>query len=328
MTGATGYIGRALVARLLTESQATRVLVRPARGNDIAELWPGQAPHVCIGDVTETASLRAACAGVDTILHLASHSPRKRAPGIDPSAGHWPVTAEGTRALVGEAQRAGVRRFVLVSSVWVMGEGSADGLDESSIPAPTSAYGRAKLAAEEAVRCASDLQSSIVRLPSVYGIGGESLVSQMISAIERGWFPPPPKTLNKRSMIHLDDVVAAVLLLARRPEALGKTYIATDGKLYTTHEIYQNVCAALGRRVPHWAPPVAWLRLAATAGDWLTRCSGRPVPFDSLALEKLVGSAWYRGERMVRDLGFTPRHTLCTALPGMVAFQRESRRGA
>ena len=327
VTGATGYIGRALVAQLLTESKPVRVLVRATRRNAVAELWPDQAPQVCVGDITEPASLCETCAGVQTILHLASHSPRKVAPGVDPDAGHWPVTAEGTRALVRAAQQAAVRRFVLVSSVRVMGEGSADGLDERSVPVPTSAYGRAKLAAEDAVRNAGELRGSIVRLPSVYGRGGEGLVSRMIAAVDRGWFPPPPKTANKRSMIHLDDVVAAVLLLARRPEACGKTYIATDGEIYSTHEIYQRVCAALGRPVPNWATPAAWLRIAATAGDMLARLSRRPVPFDSQALEKLVGNAWYRSERIVRELGFDPKQNLATALPGMVAFQRELRRG-
>lgn len=325
VTGATGYIGRALVARLLAESMPVRVLVRAARRNDITGLWAGKAPQICIGDITVPASLHDACANVDTVLHLASHSPRKRVPGIDPEAGHWPVTADGTRALVSEAQRAQVRRFVLVSSVRVMGEGAAEGLDESSVLAPTSAYGRAKLAAEEAVRSIGG--SSIVRLPAVYGSGGEGMVSRMIAAMDRGWFPPPPKTANRRSMIHLDDVVAAVLLLARRSEAVGKTYIVTDGEQYSTHEIYRQVCAALNRPVARWATPEAWLRIAATACDWLSRLSGRPMPFDSPTLEKLVGSAWYRGERIIRDLGFTPQQKLHTALPGMVAFHRESRRG-
>ena len=325
MTGATGYIGRALVARLLAESMSVRLLVRSARRNDMTALWPGQAPQICIGDVTEPLSLRGACAGVHTILHLASHSPRKRVPGIDPDAGHWPVTAEGTRNLVGEAQRAGVRRFVLVSSVRVMREGAADGLDETSALVPTSAYGRAKLAAEEAVRSA---RGSILRLSPVYGAGGEGLVSRLIAAVDRGWFPPPPKTANKRSMIHFDDVVAAVLLLARRPEAIGKTYIVTDGERYSTHEIYRQVCGALGRPLPQWATPEVWLRIAATSGDVLTRLSGRPLPFNSQALEKLLGCAWYRGERIVRELGFTPQQNLRTALPGMVAFHRELRRGS
>ncbi len=326
VTGATGYIGRVLVARLLAESAPVRVLVRAPRRNDVAGLWPGKAPQVCVGDVTELASLRAACAGVGTVLHLASHAPRNMAPGVDPEAGHWPVTAEGTRALLGEAQHVGVRRFVLVSSVRVMSEGG-EGLDESSALAPTSAYGRAKLAAEEAVRSASGLQYSILRLPPVYGIGGEGLVSRMLAAVDRGWFPPPPKTVNKRSMIHLDDVVAAVLLLARRPEAVGKTYIATDGEMYSTHEIYRQVCAALGRPMQSWATPVTWLRIGARGGDVLARLSGRPMPFDSKALEKLVGHAWYRNARMVRELEFSPQQNLRTALPGMVAFQRELRRG-
>jgi len=327
VTGAIGFIGRALVARLLAESMPVRLLVRAPRRNDVAAFWLGQAPQVCVGDVTEPASLRDACADVHTVLHLASHSPRNVAPGVDPDTGHWPVTAEGTRALVGAAQHAGVRRFVLVSSVRVMCEGGAEGLDESSVPAPTSAYGRAKFAAEEAVRSASALQSSILRLPPVYGSGGEGMVSRMIAAVDRGWFPPPPKTVNKRSMIHLDDVVTAILLLARRPEAVGKTYIATDGELYSTHEIYRQVCAALGRPAPQWATPQALLRIAATAGDVLARLSGRSMPFDSQALEKLVGNAWYRSERIVRELGFAPQQNLRSALPGMVAFQRESRRG-
>ena len=326
VTGATGYIGRALVARLGAESRPVRLLVRATRRNDFAKVWPGQVPQLCIGDMTEPASLRDVCTGVDTVLHLASHSPRTAAPGIDPEAGHWPVTAEGTRALVSEAQRAGVRRFVLVSSVRVMGEEGAEGLDESSVSAPTSAYGRAKLAAEEAVRSIGT--GSILRLPPVYGAGGEGVVSRMIAAVDRGWFPPPPKIVNKRSMIHLDDVVAAVLLLARRPEALGKTYIVTDGELYSTHEIYRQVCMALNRSMPQWSTPEACLRIAATAGDWLTRWSGRPMPFNSATLKKLVGCAWYRGERIVRELDFTPQQNLHTALPGMVAFHRGARRGA
>ena len=326
VTGATGYIGRALVARLGAESSSVRLLVRATRRNDFAKVWPGKVPQVCIGDLTEPASLRNICAGVNTVVHLASHSPRTVAPGINPEAGHWPVTAEGTRALVSEAQRAGVRRFVLVSSVSVLGEEGAEGLDESSVPTPTSAYGRAKLAAEEAVRSMDT--SSILRLPPVYGAGGEGLVSRLIAAVDRGWFPPPPKIVNKRSMIHLDDVVAAVLLLARRPEAAGKTYIVTDGELYSTYEIYRQVCIALGRPVPRWTTPIACLRIAATAGDWLTRLSGRPAPFNSITLKKLVGCAWYRGERIVRDLGFTPQQNLRTALPGMVAFHRGARHGA
>lgn len=327
VTGATGYIGRALVTRLLAESKPVRLLVRPARRHDLAVLWPGHAPQICIGDLTEPVSLCEACAGVDTILHVASHSPRKVVPGVDPDAGHWRVTAEGTRSLVSEAQRAGVRRFVLVSSVRVMGESGAEGLDENSVPAPASAYGCAKLAAEEAVRNAHALQSSILRLPSVYGAGGVGLVAQMIGAMQRGWFPPPPRTVHKRSMIHLDDVVTAVLLLARRPEAAGKTYIATDGELYSTHEIYQNVCAALGRPLPRWATPVACLRIAAAAGDWLAKLRGRPGFFDSRALDRLIGPEWYRSERMVRDLGFSPQYNLRTALPGMLVSQHESCRG-
>ncbi len=328
VTGATGYIGRALVARLLAESRPVRLLVRAARLNDIAALWPGQAPQICIGDIGESASLRVAVTGVDTVLHLASHSPRKRVPGVDPIAGHWRVTAEGTQALVGEAQRAGVRRFVLVSSVRVLSEGSANGLDESSVVAPTSAYGRAKLAAEEAVRAANELEGSILRLPSVYGVGGESFVSQMISVVERGWFPPPPRTANKRSMIHVDDAITALLLLARRPEAVGKTYIATDGELHSTHEIYQKVCAALGRPASRWATPAACLRVAATVGDVLGRLSGRPMPFDRQGFEKLVGSAWYGSTKIIRELGFEPQQNLRSALPAMIAFYRESRRGS
>lgn len=325
VTGATGYIGRALVARLLAESMPVRLLVRPARCNDIASLWPGQAPQICIGDLTEPASLRGTCAGVDTIVHLASHSPRKYVPGVDPDAGHWPVTAEGTCALLDEAQRTGVRCFVLVSSVRVMGEGSADGLDESSVPAPASAYGYAKHAAEQAVLGIRG--SSVVRLPPVYGIGGEGLVSRMIAAIDRGWFPPPPKITNKRSMIHVDDAVTAILLPARQPEAAG-IFIATDGEMYSTHGIYRQVCTALGRPASQWSMPEGGLRIAAAAGDWLAKISGRPMPFDGRALEKLTGCAWYRGERMVHELGFVPQQNLHGALPGMVAFHRGLLRSA
>ena len=148
----------------------------------------------------------------------------------------------------------------------------------------------------------------------------------MIAAIDRGRFPPLPEVHNRRSMVHVEDVVQALLLAAERENANGQTYLVTDDEAYSARRIYESICAALGRRPPAWRVP-AWLLWAAGRFGNILRALRLPAPLTTEALRKLLGSAWYSCEKARHELGYRPRRKLEDALAEMVVDARAQRPG-
>ncbi|ADE16644.1 NAD-dependent epimerase/dehydratase [Nitrosococcus halophilus Nc 4] len=320
ITGATGFIGQHLVATLLPRGNSIRVLVRNVE--KAKAIWPTSSLGVFQGDLAESLTLGNLCEGVDTVFHLASGSFVEDDDSGEAERLHRKVSVEGTGELLKLAAQAGVKRFIFISSVKAMGEGGRECLDEASPAAPQTAYGRAKLAAERVVLEAGrtyGMQVCNLRLPMVYGGGHKGNLPRMAMAIDRGWFPPLPKVENRRSMVHVDDVVQAMLLVAENPQASHQTYIVTDGYTYSSRQIYILLCQALGRHVPWWYFPAGLLRVGAKAGDLAERVLHRSVPLNSQVVYKLIGSAWYSCAKIRRELGYRPRHSLETALPEILA---------
>jgi nucleoside-diphosphate-sugar epimerase len=121
-------------------------------------------------------------------------------------------------------------------------------------------------------------------------------------------------------MVHVDDVVQAALLAAEIPEAAGQIYIVTDGQAYSTRQIYDWIRGALGKAPLNWQIPMTLLTFLAKTGDTIGHTVGRRFPFDSAALDKLTGSAWYSSAKIQRELGFRPRHSLQSSIPDIVHF--------
>lgn len=322
VTGGTGFIGRRLVRELLRQGAKVRVLTRsPER---IEEHWREGDVSFVTGDLECPDSIRDVCEGVATLFHLASC-----AHVLDTSASagdggrHQRVTKQGTHVLLQEAERSRVGCFVFVSSVKAMGEEDEHCLDEFCEPAPETSYGRAKLHAEREVmesgrRCG--MRTTVLRLPMVYGPGIKGNLPRMIEAIRKSRFPPLPEVHNRRAMVHVDDTVQAMLLAAVKEQADRQVYIVTDGHVYSTRQIYAMIAANLGKRLPPWTVPLWGVKLAARIGDMLLR-AGVSVPLDSTVLRKLLGSAWYRADKIRDELGFLPRYDLQQALPDIVADQ-------
>ncbi len=320
VTGATGRIGRFLVAALLEQRAEVRILTRRPR----PDLWEDAPLRYHLGDMTQPDRFPALLQGVQYLFHLASHQP---APGTlnpyeDPL--HWKVTAEGTEHLVRAAARAGVERLIYFSSIKAVGEitGRQSGpLDEDSPARPSTCYGRAKRQAEIFVLEADDpegMRTSVLRLPMVYGLPGRGNLPRMIQAIARHRFPPWPKLENRRTAIHVADAVAAALLVAQHPRAAGRLYFVHDGEPYSTRWLYEQICLALGRPIPRWTLPFWLLKLAALLGDIGQAISGRPMPLNREGLDKLTANAWYSMARIQRELGFVPQHCLRTELANLV----------
>jgi UDP-glucose 4-epimerase len=322
VTGATGFIGRRLVDALRQRDVAVRALTRDAE--KARTLWPGDTVTITHADFGETQTIGDACDDVQTVFHLAghAHAEDEGVPAADTL--HERITVAGTRALIDGAVRTGVRRVVFISSVKAMGEGRSECLDESSETGPTSAYGRAKREAERIVLEAGErhnFHACVLRLPLVYGPGVKGNLLRMMKAIEHGRFPPIPETGNSRSLVHVDDVVQAALLVADDPRANGQVYIVTDDRVYSTRQIYSLMRTALGKAVPHWSIPPAALQAGAKLGDFLGQLRGRRFVLDSVALDKLLGSAWYSCEK-IKKLGYGPTHMLADSMDEMVAAYR------
>ncbi|TAL12312.1 MAG: NAD-dependent epimerase/dehydratase family protein [Nitrospirae bacterium] len=323
VTGAGGFIGRHLVERLLRDGHTVRALVREAgRSGD----WPATV-DVVTGDVRDPQAMKAAAAGCEEVFHLAGKAHALTEVQGDEAA-YRDVNAEGTRHVLEGAVAGGARRFVLFSSVKAMGEGDDRCLDETFDGPPETPYGRSKLEAERLVGeigRRAGLHAACLRFPLVYGPGNKGNLYKMIAAVDRGLFPPLPELGNRRSMVHVVDVVRAALLAAGQAAANGRCYIVTDGRGYSTRELYELICRALGRRIPGWQVPLWALRAMGRAGDAIGRIRGERFVFDSDALDKLAGSAWYSSEKIARELGYRPTVTFPEALPELVAWYRKGR---
>ena len=311
VTGASGFIGRVLCQRLKKRGMRVRVLTRHEE--------QGPWDDVVIGNLMDSLP-HEALIGVDTIFHLAGKAHALSETKQDETYYHA-INAEGTRKLLKAAQAAGVRQFIFFSSVKVMGEGGKECLDESADVLPETPYGKSKLEAEKLVIDGGYVPEPVVlRLSMVYGPTRKGNLPRMIEAVAKGRFPSLPEVENKRSMIHVKDVVQAALLVSENPEAAGKTYILTDGQVYSTRKIYEWICTALDKPVQKWTIPICVLRVLAKVGDGIGALRNRRFMFDSDALDKLVGSAVYSSEKIVQELNFHPEHDLRSALPEIVAY--------
>jgi nucleoside-diphosphate-sugar epimerase len=119
-------------------------------------------------------------------------------------------------------------------------------------------------------------------------------------------------------MVHVEDVAQALILSAEKNEANRRVFIVTDGRVYSTRQIYEWVCRSMGRDVPSWSVPLPFLRAVARMGDGLGKLTGRNLGFNSLMLDRLFGSAHYDSTRLHQTLGYRPRWNLESALPEMV----------
>jgi len=277
VTGATSFIGQRLL-----------------RSNDRALARDATAIAGAVrGDLLDPASLASACAGIETVFHCAGYA--HAFSSSDPNA-HWRINFEGTRNLVNAAGEAGVRRFVFLSSVKAMAEPGDECVDEDWPSAPNTPYGKAKRAAENAVLEAGAKYGMHVvnlRLAIVYGRGGRGNMERMAKAVRAGWFPPLPETGNRRSLVHVNDVVEVVRCVAERPEANGRTYIVADPRAYSGREIYDAIRAVLRKPTLHWSVPAGALRAAG-------RLNGRLEEI----VDRLIGSACYSPARIERELGW------------------------
>jgi nucleoside-diphosphate-sugar epimerase len=263
VTGATGFVGRALVARLLSEGRAVRGAVRASQGQ-----LPPQVEPVAVGDIGPETDWTRAVEGADAVVHLAA---RVHMTGEDASTAlplFRAVNAAASETLARAARNAGVRRFVLLSTTTVYGDRSRSRpFDESSAPAPASPYAQSKLEAEQRVAAAlagSPTELVVLRPPLVYGPNAKGNFARLVRLVQRGVPLPLASLRNRRSLVFVDNLVDAIVRCLDHPAAAGRTYVVSDGEDLSTPDLFARTAAALGRPPRLFAFPPALLRLAGT----------------------------------------------------------------
>lgn len=274
-----------------------------------------------VANLTDKTALTAACAGIESVFHCAGYAHAFSSLSGNDTAMHWQVNFEGTRNLVEAAAQAGVRRFVFLSSVKAMAEPGAVCADEDFPGQPETAYGQSKLAAEAAVLAAGQRYGMHVvnlRLAMVYGADGRGNLERMGRLVKRGLFPPLPETGNHRSLVHVDDVVSAMCLVAGDSRASGNTYIIASHEAPSGRMLFNALRAAQGISPCNWSVPGPALRLAAGFGDALEALLKRRLPLDTEVLDRLLGSAWYSPARIQQQLGWQAQVSLADGLSEML----------
>jgi UDP-glucose 4-epimerase len=288
ITGAFGFIGGRLLNAI---DSPIRILSRTERSNYdmlVCDLEKNNIPNDALEEV-------------DTVFHLAgfAHDMRDASKMVDL---YYKVNVNATVQLAELAVKAGVKRFVFVSSVKAGGRPTFGVCaSDSDQGIPEGVYGKTKREAELKllkIGKESDMHVSIIRPSLVYGPNVKGNLKLMLSGVGGGWFPPLPETGNRRSMIHVDDLVRAILLVAEDKRANGEIFIATDGKPYSSREIYNAMCSVAGKSIPKWSVPKTLFDIASLSS-----------PRIEYKINKLLGDECYSSVKL-EALGFKAKKYL------------------
>lgn len=250
VTGASGFVGRAVCRVLRAEGHWVRGAVRRA-----GACSPSTVDEETVtGDLGASTELAAAVAEIDVVVHLAARVHVMRETSDDPLADFMRVNRDGTLRLAEAAVAAGAKRFVFVSTIGVNGDGAdrsdRAGYVETDVPRPHSPYSESKWQAElglAAVGASSGLEVVIVRPPLVYGPGVPGNFLSLLRWAERGVPLPLRNTANRRSMIYVDNLAAFIATCVAHPAAAGETFVISDDEPVSTTALIQDLAHAMGR---------------------------------------------------------------------------------
>ena len=321
VTGAGGFLGSCLIDQLFREGFRIRAGFRHERQ---FSLLPSGVEKVVV-DIRQKPEIMEAMVGCEVIVHLAGKAHAFDERGSDRD--YETVNIEGTRNVLDAAVASEARRVVFISSVKVFGEETEGSVDEMYPANPQTPYGRSKWQAERLVEeyaVKGGMTAVSLRLPMVYGPTKKGNLYRMISAIDRGWFPPLPQLSTCRSMLHVKNFTRAVQACLRVKQFNQPAYIVADARPYSTTAIYEQICLGLGKPVPSWHVPLGLLKAAAAGGDLVQAITRRSFPLTSDTLQKLIGSACYSTEALMRDTGYRPEFSFESAIPELIEFYRKS----
>lgn len=307
VTGANGFVGRAVVERLRAAGIPTRAAVRGIQAPFGPDVQIVAAPD--FGSPFDATSLLRGC---DAVVHLAArvHVMGKTDPTGE--ALYHRINVAGTIELARQAIAAGVRRFVFLSSIKVNGEVTTHGLAFSADdePRPLDAYGRSKLEAEHALfklAASGELEVVVIRPVLVYGPGVRANFRSLLRWASRGLPLPFGAIPNRRSMVYVENLADLVVTTIDHPKAYNNVFLVSDAEDLSTTELLRRTAAAMNRRSRLIPIPAQLLQIAASAlgrGDVARRLIGS-LQVNTDKTQSLLG--WHPPITVAEGLGRTTR---------------------
>lgn len=294
VTGASGFVGAALVDALAANGARVRAAYRqmPARFSSAHFVQP-----IMVGDLGPDTDWAAALDGVTGLVHLAGPAHAKHADAAPRRA-----IVEGAAALAAQAARAGVERFVFVSSIKAAAactEGAP--VSESTAPAPQDAYGRAKLEAEQAIFAHASLRPVALRPPLVIAAHAKGNFARLLRLADTPVPLPLGRLSNKRSLVSLASLIEAIGLAVRTSSSVSGVFHVADEPALSTSEIVTALRAGMGRPARLFSGARALLPRALTENLEVDAAAFRAatgwVDADARAALVACGAAWRRARR-------------------------------
>lgn len=328
VTGATGFLGYHVVKRL--NEQGVRPRVLELRGADPAPLARLDVDR-CPGDLDDPQAVRGACAGIDTVMHLAFKV--GVGGGEQVVAEMQRVNVDGTRRLLDAAEAAGARRFVLSASALGVGVNREPvALDETadwSAHAFDALYALNRRRVEQEALARATERFAVMSVCPSFTLGPDDPVgapaNKLLASLVRGTFRFAPRI--GFGCLDVRDFASGALAAVERGRS-GRRYLIS-GHNTTTDEFLEQAAAVAGVPVPRFRPPRALLRAAAVAAGWISRARGKPAPIDPAVLQLVGRYAWYDTSRARTELGWQPRplqETLADTVSWVGAQPKPARR--
>ena len=289
VTGATGFIGKALCRRMLTEGWHVRATIRSFAKKDVL---PKGVEIVEIGTIDSDTEWGATLDGIDAVIHLAARVHVMEDRDNDKLSLYRKLDVEGTKRLAQTALSKIVRRFVYISSIKVNGEGKLVAYTENDKPLPVGPYGTSKFETERILKKLADksnLEVVILRPPLVYGPEVKANFLKLIKLVHKRMPLPLATVKNLRSLIYIENFVDAIFTCTIHPNAAGKTFLVSDGQDMSTPDLIQNIASALGK--PSRLLPFPPLLLHV-----LARLTGKSEIVRKLADSLIIDSSRIRAE--------------------------------
>ena len=263
VTGGNGFVGSALVEELALRGNTVRSALR-----SLPETTLETVDYTIAPTLGRDADWSAALKGVSTVIHTAARVHIMRERSHDALSVYRTVNVEGTLSLARQAAKAGVKRFVFLSSIKVNGEETkpSQPYTEQDTPAPKDAYGQSKLEAEIGLHDIANqtgMEIVILRPTMIYGRGVKGNFARLIKIIALG-IPLPLKSIdNRRSMISLKYCIDLIICAAKHDKAAGQTFLMSDGEDLSTPNLIKLLGWAMHKPVRLFAFPPAIMSFGA-----------------------------------------------------------------
>jgi lipopolysaccharide/colanic/teichoic acid biosynthesis glycosyltransferase/nucleoside-diphosphate-sugar epimerase len=312
ITGANGFIGFHLIETLSKNGFVCLAHVR--KPNEAVQKIVG-AENMLVSDGYDIFGKKDILKDVDLVVHCAARVHQMHDKAADPSSEFRKVNREVTVELAKLSCDVGVKKFIFLSSVKVMGD--FDGTDhvysEVDAPQPTDPYGQSKWEAEqELAKIFADSASScvILRLPMVYGPGNKGNMLSLLAAAKRKIPLPLKSAKGLRSMVYSGNIGDAVACIAQKGISKGvQTFFLTDGEDHTSGELYDEIYTAMHARHGIFAVPLWFLRMPGLVNPKL-----KPI------ISRLLDEYRFSSEAFQKKYSWTPRYAFKEGIAATVRW--------